>query len=194
MIFPFRHFLQRWPFLPIYANLSLRKDDKEAWRNPSYDKETKRCFLYCNKIMKFCLDIKFIWVLMFISEDLGVIPASFPVLVSRSEKINWFLSPSLYLALQTTPYILLSNRPVLKPSKSLKFRKICSESTLLNLSDFLDNRPRWIQWVMECCSPILQMGVRCPHQRLRRKKWARWTRDMKIWLQCPTPSLKVCYV
>lgn len=94
-IFPFRHFLQRWSFLPIYDNLSLRNDDKEAWRNPSYDKETKRCFLYCNKIMKFCLDIKFIWVLMFISEDLGVIPASFLVLVSRSRKINWFLSPSL---------------------------------------------------------------------------------------------------
>lgn len=63
----------------------------------------------------------------------------------------------------------------------------------LNLSDFLDNRQRWIRWVMECCSPILQMGVRCPHRRLRRKKWARWTRDMKIWPQCPTPSLKVCY-
>lgn len=100
---------------------------------------------------------------------------------------------SLYLALQTTPYMLLSNRTVLKPSKILKFRKICSESTLLIYQTSWTNRPRWIRWVMECCSPILQMGVRCPHQRLRRKNWARWTRDMKIWPQRPTPSLKVCY-
>lgn len=134
-IFPFRHFLQRWPFLPIYANLSLRKDDKEARGNPSYDRRnTKRCFLYCNKIMKFCLDIKFIWVLMFISKDLGVIPASFPVLVSRSGKINydsslllsfclWHFKPHRIFRCQTEQYWSLE--------KKLKFRKICSESTPL---------------------------------------------------------------
>lgn len=70
--------------------------------------------------MKFCLDIKFIWVLMFISKDLGVIPASFPVLVSRSWEINYDSSLLLSLALQTTPYISLSNRTVLKPRKKIE--------------------------------------------------------------------------
>lgn len=147
--------------------------------------------------MKFCLDIKFIWVLMFISKDLGVIPASFPVLVSRSGKINydsplllsfclWHFKPHRIFRCQTEQYWSLEKNWNLK-------KNWLGKHPFLNLSDFLDNRPRWIRWVMECCSPILQMGVRCPHQRLRRKNWARWTRDMKIWPQCLTPSLKVWY-